>query len=643
MVDGHEEEGLGAQTITGPRLAEELAEELNRPGRTRPTAVVTMARGTSRPYIDADRLAVELAELADVYLIADPAASWAFSRSMPELTQVYGGAGRVYPVGLDWVNDPRRSRLRFAYSEAEGAGTTGLLIEDGLKAAAEAGLLAMPRGSSGHAPVGEVEGVVNGCPNPSQAMVTLSDGRYATIQVGLLCSAVSAERLFERGMEVRGVYDERSRRLDVSGMLASPGERLAEVGDGEILLGRVESVGEASCEIALLPGVSASVPRARVTDQTGDDLRDLLSVGEVVPVRVGAGGASLSIVDVDDDARVRSLAVLPGGPGWLVLAASGASADAPDLLAAVPEPATAIVSGIPRPRSGADSSSPARRSPAGPGVFPRQVPGLRPGASSYLDKRDAAAPADPAGPHGVGRPGVGGAARPSPAMLAGRAVQVLERPARRESALALEESRSTLRSTLLEKARLEQELRSSTLELQHLEAELSRKQGILEARERELERLRRRNRKGAQREHRESATSDDLFADPEERFRFDVMLCWARRIPAGEKAERPLVTYRLGPQFLTSLESTPGVDRGKVVDVVVEVLTGLAGTSAGRQMHALRTGAGGNDQPVRRDDGALCYRVALQRNTPQARRLHFWKQAEEFELSRVVLHDDYEP
>jgi hypothetical protein len=34
--------------------------------------------------------------------------------------------------------------------------------------------------------------------------------------------------------------------------------------------------------------------------------------------------------------------------------------------------------------------------------------------------------------------------------------------------------------------------------------------------------------------------------------------------------------------------------------------------------------------------------VALQRNTPQARRLHFWRgRGGEIELSRVGLHDDF--
>ncbi|MDP9825142.1 hypothetical protein [Kineosporia succinea] len=615
---------MGAQTITGPRRAEELAEELNRPGRTRPTVVVTMARGADRPYIDAERLADELEGLAEVYLISDPAASWSFSRGMPEMTQVYGGAGRVYPIGLEWVHDLRRSRLRFAYSDAEGVVTTERLIEDGLKAAAAAGLLLSPTTVASRGPLPEVTGVVGGCPNPSQAVVTLEDGSYATIQVGLLCPGVHSDRLFERGMKVRGVFDEKSRRLDVSGMLASPGERMAEVSDGEVLLGRVESVGESSCEIALLPGVSSFVSRARVTGDAADDLRDLMSVGEVVPVRVAAGGASLNMVDVDDEAPSRALALLPGGPGWLVLREVVAPPEAAD-------PLEALAPGGEEAPGAGDPPVPVWK-PAPPAV----VHDVR----SYLEKTPDVVSLHDGAP-------VRALPRPSPALLAARAVQVLERPVRKEALQstqrALEEARATSRVTLLEKARLEQELRSATLEMQHLEAELKRRIRLLEARDGELERLRRRNRKGAQRDHRETLSSDDLFADAVERFRFDVTVCWARRIPAGEKQGRPLGSFTVGPRFLSSLEETPGVDRGKVVDVAVEVLTGLAGTSAGRQMHALRTGLGGNDQPVRRDDGATCFRVALQRNAPQARRLHFWKSSEEIEFSRVVLHDDYEP
>ncbi|MFI7642304.1 hypothetical protein [Nonomuraea sp. NPDC049400] len=134
---------------------------------------------------------------------------------------------------------------------------------------------------------------------------------------------------------------------------------------------------------------------------------------------------------------------------------------------------------------------------------------------------------------------------------------------------------------------------------------------------------------------------EEVFCDPEDQFRHDVYLAWSRRIPKGEKTARPLVRYTIGPDFLASLETTDGVDPSKVVDVVVEILTGLR--APGRKLHRLRADTGGNSRPVARADGAVCWRVALQQDTPAARRLHFWRSAQAIELSRVVVHDDMPP
>lgn len=140
-----------------------------------------------------------------------------------------------------------------------------------------------------------------------------------------------------------------------------------------------------------------------------------------------------------------------------------------------------------------------------------------------------------------------------------------------------------------------------------------------------------------------SADDGHLFTDPVDQFRFDVHLAWARRIPAGQKTERPLRTYRLGNDFLASV-AVSGAEYGKVVQVVVEVLTGLHVELEGREVHQLRSSAGGNAPAVTRGDGATCWRVAVQRNTSQARRLHFWQCPDGvIELSSVRLHDDLRP
>ena len=60
-------------------------------------------------------------------------------------------------------------------------------------------------------------------------------------------------------------------------------------------------------------------------------------------------------------------------------------------------------------------------------------------------------------------------------------------------------------------------------------------------------------------------------------------------------------------------------------------------------MHRLRAGPGGDDPVVVREDGAVCWRAAVQRHSPAARRLHYWRLGDAFELSRVTLHDDFRP
>lgn len=131
------------------------------------------------------------------------------------------------------------------------------------------------------------------------------------------------------------------------------------------------------------------------------------------------------------------------------------------------------------------------------------------------------------------------------------------------------------------------------------------------------------------------------FSDPDLQFRHEVYLAWARRVPGAEKAALPLRDYSIGPGFLASLEDR---DRAKAVSVAMEVITGRADALAGRATHPLRVGPGAGDPVVRRADGALCWRVSLQHQSPQARRLHYWRLPDgTVELSSVRPHDSARP
>jgi hypothetical protein len=139
-----------------------------------------------------------------------------------------------------------------------------------------------------------------------------------------------------------------------------------------------------------------------------------------------------------------------------------------------------------------------------------------------------------------------------------------------------------------------------------------------------------------------SSGDQPMFLDPAEQFRYEITCEWVQRIPAAEKAAKPLASYLLAPGFLESVEQVEGINRAKIVAVVVEVLTDQVQHLAGRDLHQLRTGDAGSPY-VRRFDGATCWRVSLQRESAAARRLHYWRTQDGYEFSRVVLHDDYRP
>lgn len=126
-----EAEADGVLRLLEPGV-EDFARRLLDPARERPVIVVSIPGDRDRPWIDVDEVESAVRGLADVVLLADDAASWALTPLLPEKTQVYGGAGRVYPVGTDWRADPTVAPLRFAYDENGGARAAARLTQDAL-------------------------------------------------------------------------------------------------------------------------------------------------------------------------------------------------------------------------------------------------------------------------------------------------------------------------------------------------------------------------------------------------------------------------------------------------------------------------------------------------------------------------------
>ncbi|WP_240638387.1 hypothetical protein [Micromonospora aurantiaca] len=418
----------------------------------------------------------------------------------------------------------------------------------------------------------------------SRALVRLDNGELASVWEELTVPGVPLDRVLVAMQEVSGGYDPVSRRLDLRTALqhddpqAAHARLAAAYRTADIALADVTAVDADSVTLRPLPGITVTVSRAEVTANPDDLLHDLFTVGEVVTARIAFTKSGELSLDLN-------------------LAGDEQPATAPSLLPGGPAWLTPP-----------DIRPPVPPNPCGPSAASAAaaaVPAATP-AASVPHPRDA-----------------------TPALLAHRPPTHPALAAERALREALEQDLDALRGHTADLGAdlARAQLRIQDLQTRYRRADLARQQAQRQLRA----------------ERRDQPESDQpLFADPDQQFRHDVYIEWARRVPAAEKPHRPLADYHLGTEFLASLEAIEGVTRAKVIAVIVEVLTGQVHHLPARDAHQLRTGSAGSPYVIRAD-GATCWRVALQRNAPAARRLHYWRKGDTYELSRVVVHDDVRP
>lgn len=603
--------------ISDERSAVALADLLNGNGRRRPIVVVTIPAGRSEPWIDVEEIAREAGNLAEVYLMPTGTFTWEFSHRMAEGTQVYGGAGRVYPVGHEWASDLGKSPLRFAFDAKDGERATQQLISDTLRMAAGSGLLQALPARELREVSGPVQMVIAG-----RALVDVGDAFPAVIAEELTVEDVSIDRLVTTGQTVTGWYDPETRRVDVTKALRPANEALAPYAMGDVVLAKVAMVDYGQAELVLYPktnapAVSATVLREDVTTNPADDLRTLMTVGEVIPARVVATAPHWSLIlsDVDDDEPiVDAPSLLAGGPAWLV------------------EESDVLV----------DDEPPAQLPPA-PQVPPQASEPARAARAPELAEEPATLPAPPRP-----TPATLDRHRPQPAPARSGAPAESAAPGQTaESTKALLRKIDGLTAEISGLQREKESLRTQLLagadERQTLRYLLDQAERRANRAEHDLKTARSRLRKASNTKASTQAGEGPQFADAEQGFRYRVLTQWATRTLPSEQPDRPLPDFIIGPHFLDSLERLEGIKEEKVADVVFEIVTGLAPQIPGREVHRLRTGNGGEDPVRTRDDGAVAWRASLQVKTPSARRIHYWVLPNgEIELARVATHNDFD-
>lgn len=212
---------------------------------------------------------------------------------MPEGTQVYGGAGRAYPPGHEWVSDLTKSPLRFAFNPDDGRRATQQLLSDTLRMVAAAGLLRSLPTRELRQINGTVTGVIAG-----RALVNAGNALLAAIAEELTVADVPIRRIVTAGQKITGWYDPETNRVDVTGSLRPSEQALAAYSPGDVVLTKVARVRSDEAELTLYPAVAGpavtvTVAQAEVTTNPLDDLRTLMTLGEVIPARVVYRGAGV--------------------------------------------------------------------------------------------------------------------------------------------------------------------------------------------------------------------------------------------------------------------------------------------------------------------------------------------------------------
>lgn len=136
----------------------------------------------------------------------------------------------------------------------------------------------------------------------------------------------------------------------------------------------------------------------------------------------------------------------------------------------------------------------------------------------------------------------------------------------------------------------------------------------------------------------------DKFSDSELALRHELYMEWVERVPANEKVQYPWTeNYKIGPKFAASFYAHDPVLRAKTLKALTQLLTGRADRMKARDVHPKRTGGGGDDpQMVRDEDGATCWRMSVENGVAAARRVHYWKLPDgSLELHELVAHDTF--
>lgn len=569
-------------TVSTIEQASELAAHLNNSARRRPALVVTTPNSSVNPVFDVLSLEEELGQFCDIYVTFTGECTRELQDKLPEDQHAYGGAARCYPISFGKTGIG--GKLRYVYPAGEVAKSTARLTSAVWAAVSEAGLLATPS-SSAKIVSGEIRQLIG----DESALVQLNTGDWASIRQEVSFPGVPLSWVFKVGQRVSGKFDLTSRVFSLDEQSFTVEDAVKHFGFDTVTLGWVKSTTRKSALIALHPNLNFEVTKEEITGNPYDVVSEYLGVGDVVPVRLyrdPQGRTRLKMNDIDDDdVLYPAVSLSPGGEPWLAEDRRFELVEEDDF---APVELLETFEVEIEPTIEVATETPALGIPVVPATSPGKSAQDRLNESSILHLR-------------------------------GEVKRLLKAVGERDA--KLDEWARQIRSQQV----VIDGLKEKVKELSETAAD-ARKAKLSQARgnSNPYDRLSR-------------------FKNKQEWFAEELRRAWLSIYTPQERSQFDLekANWSVGAGFFDGVNQRaldPSEVR-KLVRAVLHLVTGRNAVDHNNEAHALLE----NGRPhMRGGDAGL--RMHIENGQPQAKRLHYYKlQAGGFELSKVGIHDDYQP
>ena len=138
----------------------------------------------------------------------------------------------------------------------------------------------------------------------------------------------------------------------------------------------------------------------------------------------------------------------------------------------------------------------------------------------------------------------------------------------------------------------------------------------------------------------------NLYTDGDEWIREEMRRYWIESYAPADRKTYPLdnAVFDVLPSYIETFSALDDTEMTKAIRIATHVVTGRNTAENISEVHDLREGDGPSAASVTRADGAVCRRVYVESKTAQARRFHYWKLRDgRIQFSRVAKHDDFTP